>query len=147
MTGYSALQHFTVYEAGTYIFSGVYVTMGIGLPATIGAQVAQPDRKVVVLYGDSGFLMNSPHLVTAVKYSLPVVTIVMTDNALTSIEQEQARRFGASLGVKLVNADFAKFAKSLGVISFRVKDEMDFRPAVEKALTLDKPSLIEVVKS
>ncbi len=147
ITGYSALPNFTVYEAGTYIFSGISVAMGIALPAAIGAQVAHPNRKVVALCGDGGFLMNSPDLATAVKYNLPVVTIVMNDNALTSIERGQISRFGASVGVKLVNPDFVKFAESFGAIGLRVEDEVDFRPTVEKALTLDKPSVIEVVKS
>ncbi len=147
ITGYSALPNFTVYESGTYIFSGISVTMGIGLPAAIGAQVAHPNRKVVALCGDGGFLMNSPDLATAVKYNLPIVTIVMNDNKLTSIEGGQVNRFGATLGINLVNPDFVKFAESFGAIGLRVEDEVEFKPAIEKALTLDKPSVIEVVKS
>ena len=145
MTGYSVLHSFPVYDAGAYIFSGISVTMGIGLPAAIGAQVAHPDRKVVVLCGDGGFLMNSPDLATAVKYNLPVVTIVMNGNTLTSIAREQINRFGASLGVKLVNPDFVKFAESFRAIG--VEDKADFRATVEKTLASDKPSVIEVVKS
>ena len=147
ITGYSALSNFTVYESGTYIFSGISVTMGIWLPAAIGAQVAHPNRKVVALCGDGGFLMNSPDLATAVKYNLPIVTIVMNDNKLTSIEGGQVNRFGATLGINLVNPDFVKFAESFGAIGLRVEDEVEFKPAIEKALTLDKPSVIEVVKS
>jgi acetolactate synthase-1/2/3 large subunit len=146
MTGYAALHNFTVYEPGTYIFSGVYVAMGIGLPAAIGAQIAHPNRKVVALCGDGGFLMNSPDLATAVKYNLPIVTIVMNDNMLTSIERGQVNRFGASIGVKLVNPDFVKFAEAFGAVGLRVEDEADFRPTLEKALALDKPSVIEVIK-
>ena len=146
VTGYAALQDFTVYGPGMYIFSGISVAMGIGLPGAIGAQVAHPDRKVVALCGDGGFLMNSPELATAVKYNLPIVTIVMNDNTFSSIERTQVGRFGTSLGVDLVNPDFVKFAESFGAVGFCVEDEADFKPTVDKALTLDKPSLIEVIK-
>ena len=147
MTGYSALHNYTVYEPGTYIYSGIYVAMGIGLPAAIGAQVAYPHRKVVALCGDGGFLMNSPDLATAVKYELPIVTVVMNDNKLTSIERGQMNRFGASLGVELVNPDFVKFAEAFGAVGLRIETETDFRATLEKALSLEKPTVIEVVKS
>jgi acetolactate synthase-1/2/3 large subunit len=146
ITGYGALSHFPTYFAGSYIFSGISVAMGIGLTAAIGAQVAYPDRKVVALSGDGGFLMTSPDLATAVMYDLPVVTIVMNDNQYTSIERGQLRRFGKRIGVELVNPDFVQFAESFGAIGLHVEDMNDFRPTLEKALALDKPVVIEVKK-
>lgn len=146
ITGYGALPHFPTYSAGSFIFSGISVAMGIGLTAAIGAQVAYPDRKVVALSGDGGFLMTSPDLATAVMYDLPVVTLVMNDNQYTSIERGQLRRFGKRIGVELVNPDFVQFAESFGAIGLRVEDIDDFRPTLEKALALDKPVIIEVIK-
>ena len=146
ITGYGALSHFPTYSPGTYIFSGISVAMGIGLTGAIGAQVAYPDRKVVALCGDGGFLMTSPDLATAVMYNLPVVTLVMNDNQYTSIEGGQLRRFGKRIGVELVNPDFVQFAESFGAIGLRVEDPEDFRPTLEKALTLERPVLIEVMK-
>ncbi|MCE2401391.1 thiamine pyrophosphate-binding protein [Candidatus Poribacteria bacterium] len=146
ITGYGALSHFPTYFAGSYIFSGISVAMGIGLTAAIGAQVAYPDRKVVALSGDGGFLMTSPDLATAVMYDLPVVTLVMNDNQYTSIERGQLRRFGKRIGVELVNPDFVQFAESFGAVGLRVEDMDDFRPTLEKALALDKPVVIEVMK-
>ena len=146
ITGYGALQHFPCYHAGSYIFSGVSVAMGIGLTGAIGAQVAYPDRKVVALSGDGGFLMTCPDLATAVMYNLPVVTLVMNDNQYTSIERGQLRRFGKRIGVELVNPDFVQFAESFGAVGLRVEDPVDFKPTFEKALALDKPVLLEVVK-
>ncbi len=146
ITGYGALQHFPCYEPGSYIFSGVSVAMGIGLTGAIGAQVAYPERKVVALSGDGGFLMTSPDLATAVMYDLPVVTLVMNDNQYTSIERGQLRRFGKRIGVELVNPDFVQFAESFGAVGLRVEDPNDFRPTFEKALALDKPVLLEVPK-
>ncbi len=146
ITGYGALSHFPTYSAGSYIFSGISVAMGIGLTAAIGAQVAYPERKVVALCGDGGFLMTSPDLATAVMYDLPVVTLVMNDNQYTSIERGQLRRFGKRIGVELVNPDFVQFAESFGALGLRVEDPEDFRPTLEKALSLDKPVLVEVIK-
>ncbi len=146
ITGYGALSHFPTYSAGSYIFSGISVAMGIGLTAAIGAQVAYPDRKVVALSGDGGFLMTSPDLATAVMYDLPVVTLVMNDNQYTSIERGQLRRFGKRIGVELVNPDFVQFAESFGAVGLRVEDMNDFRPTLEKALALDKPVIVEVIK-
>ena len=146
ITGYGALSHFPTYFAGSYIFSGISVAMGIGLTAAIGAQVAYPDRKVVALSGDGGFLMTSPDLATAVMYDLPIVTLVMNDNQYTSIERGQLRRFGKRVGVELVNPDFVQFAESFGAVGLRVEDMDDFRPTLEKALALDKPVVVEVIK-
>ena len=146
ITGYGALSHFPTYSAGSYIFSGISVAMGIGLTGAIGAQVAYPDRKVVALSGDGGFLMTSPDLATAVMYDLPVVTLVMNDNQYTSIERGQLRRFGKRIGVELVNPDFVQFAESFGVVGLRVEDMDDFKPMLEKALALDKPVVVEVMK-
>jgi acetolactate synthase-1/2/3 large subunit len=146
ITGYGALQHFPCYHPGSYIFSGVSVAMGIGLTGAIGAQVAYPERKVVALSGDGGFLMSCPDLATAVMYNLPVVTLVMNDNQYTSIERGQLRRFGKRIGVELVNPDFVQFAESFGAIGLRVEDPNDFKPTFEKALAFDKPVLLEVVK-
>ena len=146
ITGYGALTHFPTYSAGSYIFSGISVAMGIGLTAAIGAQVAYPDRKVVALSGDGGFLMTSPDLATAVMYNLPIVTLVMNDNQYTSIERGQLRRFGKRIGVELVNPDFVQFAESFGAVGLRVEDMDDFRPTLEKALALDKPVIVEVIK-
>ena len=146
ITGYGALPHFPCYHPGTYIFSGVSVAMGIGLTGAIGAQVAYPERKVVALSGDGGFLMTCPDLATAVMYNLPVVTLVMNDNQYTSIERGQLRRFGKRIGVELVNPDFVQFAESFGAVGLRVEDPNDFKPMFEKALALDKPVLLEVVK-
>ena len=146
ITGYGALQHFPCYHPGSYIFSGVSVAMGIGLTGAIGAQVAYPERKVVALSGDGGFLMSCPDLATAVMYNLPVVTLVMNDNQYTSIERGQLRRFGKRIGVELANPDFVQFAESFGAVGLRVEDPNDFKPTFEKALAFDKPVLLEVVK-
>ena len=146
ITGYGALSHFPTYSAGSYIFSGISVAMGIGLTGAIGAQVAYPDRKVVALSGDGGFLMTSPDLATAVMYDLPIVTLVMNDNQYTSIERGQLRRFGKRIGIELVNPDFVQFAESFGAVGLRVEDMDDFKPMLEKALALDKPVVVEIIK-
>jgi acetolactate synthase-1/2/3 large subunit len=70
----------------------------------------------------------------------------MNDNQYTSIERGQLRRFGKRIGVELVNPDFVQFAESFRAAGLRVEDMNDFRPTLEKALTLDKPVVVEVIK-
>ena len=79
-------------------------------------------------------------------YELPIVMLVMNDNQYTSIERGQLRRFGKRIGVELVNPDFVQFAESFGAIGLRVEEPGDFRPGLEKALALDKPVVVEVMK-
>ena len=79
-------------------------------------------------------------------YDLPIVTLVINDNQYTSIERGQLRRFGKRIGVELVNPDFVQFAESFGAVGLRVEDIDDFKPMLEKALALDKPVVVEIIK-
>jgi acetolactate synthase-1/2/3 large subunit len=146
IAGYPARTHFKVHEPSNYLYSGILVAMGYGLPAAIGAKVAYPDRQVVAFCGDGGFILSSPEFATAMKYNLKIVVIVVNDNALGSIKGGQVRNLGGTIGVDLYNPDFVKYAESFGAYGFRVNDPNDFKPTVEKALTLDAPALVEVVR-
>jgi acetolactate synthase-1/2/3 large subunit len=120
--------------------------MGYGLPAAIGVKVAHSDRQVIAFCGDGGFMLSSPEFATAMKYNLKIVVIVVNDNALGSVKGGQVRTLGGTIGVDLYNPDFVKYAESFGAYGFRVNDPNDFKPTVEKALTLDGPALVEVVR-
>lgn len=143
--GYDALSHFEVYNASSFLHSPISNTLGYALPAAIGAKVAFPNRQVVAFCGDGGFMLNSPELATAMKYNLNVVAIVMNSNSFATIKDVHLRHFGRTLGVDLCNPDFIKFADSFGSFGFRVKDNEEFEPTVKKALTLDKPTVVEVL--
>ncbi len=145
IAGYPARTHFETYEPGNLLYSGILVAMGYGLPAAIGAKAAYPDRQVVAFCGDGGFILSSPEFATAMKHNLKIVVVVVNDNALGSIKGGQVRDLGGTIGVELYNPDFLKFAEAYGAYGFRVEDLDDFKPTIEEALTLDKPTLVEVV--
>jgi len=144
MTGYSMHRHYPVYTPGTFLYPGIYIAMGYGLPAAIGARIANPDRKVVSLSGDSGFMMTGMELSTVAQNDLPMVIIICNDNALTSIRWSQEHRFGATLGVDVRNPDFVKLSDAYGIEAERIVRKEDFYPALTKALEYDKPFLMEL---
>jgi acetolactate synthase-1/2/3 large subunit len=144
ITGYGMHRHFPTYLPGTFLYPGIYIALGYGLPAAIGAKIANPERKVVSLSGDSGFLMTGMELSTIAQNELPIVMIVCNDNALTSIRWSQENRFGKTLGVDVKNPDYLKYADSFGIAALRIEQRADFYPALVKALDDDKPILIEL---
>src|SRR2546427_13119278 len=99
--------------------------MGIGVPGGIAARIAEPDRRVVVVTGDGGFLMNVQELETARRLGTAFVTVVWVDGAYGSIEWKQEGRYGRSYGGGFGNPDFVALAQSFGVPAFaiRVADE------------------------
>ncbi len=144
IAGYPARRHFKVCDSKSFIYSSILIAIGCGFSQAIGAKVAHPDKQVVAFCGDGGFLLGSPEMATAMKHNINVVVIVMNDSALGSIRGGQMRLMGDTLGVELHNPDFVKFSESFGAYGFRVENLDDFAPTVEKALTLDKPVLVEV---
>jgi len=144
MTGYGMHRHFPTYLPGTFLYPGIYIALGYGLPAAIGAKIANPERKVVSLSGDSGFLMTGMELSTIVQNRLPIVMIVCNDNTLTSIRWSQENRFGKTLGVDVQNPDYIKYADSFGIEAMRIEQKADFCPSFVKALNDNRPILIEL---
>ena len=145
MPGYAITNEFPVYASRSFLYSSNFIAMGYGLPAAIGAQVAFPDRQVVSISGDGGFLMTCGELATAVKYDLPLVAVVASDNCLGSIKRMQVDRFpGRHVGVDLYNPDFVRLAESFGATGIRVDRREALRPALERALGMGGTVVIEV---
>jgi len=119
--------------------------MGYGLPAAIGVQVAQPGRRVVALAGDGCLMMQGEELSTAVLYRLPIVVIVVNNSAYGAIAASQTRAFGRTTGTSLAQVDLAAWAQALGATGLRVTQTTDFAPALERALTVGGPAVIELV--
>jgi len=143
--GYATHDEFPVIDPSNYLFPNISVALGYAFPAALGAKVAHPDRPVVCFTGDGGFMMGSAELSTAMKYGLNVVTIVVNDRALSGIKGSQQKYFqGRIIDVDLHNPDFVEFAKSFGACGRRVGDLSEFKSVFEEALSLDRPSLIEV---
>jgi acetolactate synthase I/II/III large subunit len=107
--------------------------------------VARPDKAVVALVGDGGFLYNAQELATAVRYNINVVTIVFNDNAYGNVLRAQLEEFdGHVLGTRLHNPDFVRLAEAYGVPGVRVEGATQLESALRHALATDRPAVIEV---
>jgi acetolactate synthase I/II/III large subunit len=143
--GFASWYGFPVYEPRTFITSGYQGTLGSGFPTALGAKVANPDRPVVAITGDGGFMFGVQELSTAVQFNIGVVTLVFNNNSYGNVRRDQRTRFdGRVVAADLVNPDFVKLAESFGVAASRVSSPDYFRPALEKALAHGGPYLIAI---
>ncbi|MDE2376398.1 thiamine pyrophosphate-dependent enzyme [Bradyrhizobium sp.] len=143
--GFASWYGFPVYEPRTFISSGYQGTLGSGFPSALGAKVANPDRPVVAITGDGGFMFGVQELSTAVQFNIGVVTLVFNNNAYGNVRRDQRERFdGRVVASDLVNPDFVKLAESFGVAASRVTSPDHFKAALEKALSHGGPYLISV---
>ena len=143
--GFASWYGFPVYEPRTFITSGYQGTLGAGFPTALGAKVAHPDRPVVAITGDGGFMFGVQELATAVQFNIGVVVLVFNNNAYGNVRRDQRQHFdGRVVASDLVNPDFVKLAESFGVATARVTSPEGFRPALEKALAHGGPYLIEI---
>ncbi|MGA2291051.1 thiamine pyrophosphate-dependent enzyme [Bradyrhizobium sp.] len=143
--GFASWYGFPIFKPRTFITSGYQGTLGSGFPTALGAKVAHPDRPVVAITGDGGFMFGVQELATAVQFNIGVVTLVFNNNAYGNVRRDQRERFdGRVVASDLVNPDFVKLAESFGVAASRVTSPATFRPALEKALAHGGPSLIAI---
>ncbi|MGY3453667.1 thiamine pyrophosphate-dependent enzyme [Bradyrhizobium sp. USDA 4353] len=143
--GFASWYGFPVYEPRTFITSGYQGTLGAGFPTALGAKVAHPDKPVVAITGDGGFMFAVQELATAVQYNIGVVTLVFNNNSYGNVRRDQRERFdGRIVASDLVNPDFVKLAESFGVAAARVTAPDQFKTALEKALAHGGPYLIDI---
>jgi acetolactate synthase-1/2/3 large subunit len=143
--GFASWYGFPIYQPRTFITSGYQGTLGSGFPTALGAKVANPDRPVVAITGDGGFMFGVQELATAVQYKIGVVTLIFNNNAYGNVRRDQRERFdGRVVASDLVNPDFVKLAESFGVGAARVTSPEGFRPALEKALADGGPYVIVI---
>jgi len=143
--GYMCHMHYRAYAPRTYLSTSYMGTLGFGFPAALGAKVACPDRPVVCVTGDGGFLFAATELATAVQYGINVVTVVFNDNAYGNSNRDQRERFhGREIGTVLRNPDFARFADSFGADGVSAKGPEDLGPVLQAAIANDRPTVIEV---
>jgi acetolactate synthase-1/2/3 large subunit len=135
---------YQAYEPNTVIISNGFAAMGISLPGAIAAKLVHPDRKVVALCGDGGFLMNSQELETAKRIGANVVVVVWRDDGYGLIDWKQRNEFGRPFAVDFGNPDFVDYARSFGIAGFRPASADDLYPTLMKALEVDGPALVEV---
>jgi acetolactate synthase-1/2/3 large subunit len=146
--GYIIMAQFPLAKPRTFLHPAGYVSMGYGLPAALAAKTAFPERVVVTLVGDGGFLMSGMELATAVQERLPVIVVLINDRALTLIKMIQQRKFESRfIGVDLCNPDFGLFARAFGVPHWRPENDTAFETALREAVATREPALIEVCVS
>lgn len=126
-------RHFGAYEPNTMLIDHALGSMGISLPAAIAAKLVYPDRRVVVVTGDGGFMMNNQELETAIRLNLDLIVIVFNDNALGMIEMKQMADGYGNIGVNFSNPNIADFARSFGAKGYRLDDPEQFTTILENA--------------
>lgn len=120
--------------------------MGYGMPAAIGAKLAFPEKRVVSLSGDGGFMMTAQELETAVRYEIPVISLVFNNDMYGTIRMHQEMHYPEKvMATDLGQVSFVDFAKSLGADGYFVETKEQFKEALTKALQENKPALIEII--
>ena len=127
-----------------FVMSGYLGTMGFGLPAALAAKLAYPQKTVVCITGDGGFSMAMADLVTAVKYDLPMVIVVLSNKQLAMIQVEQKAEGYPNFGTDLLNPDFATYAEACGGVGMRVSRPEEFPKILKQALGMNKLVVIDV---
>ena len=135
---------FPAHEPGTVLIANGLAGMGFALPTAIGAKLVHPDRKVVAVSGDGGFLMNSQELETAARLGTAVVNVIWENAQFGSIVWKQDKKFGRHFGVDFGNPDFVKLAEAFGIPAWRCSSADDFPRLLGDALAKDVPSVIVV---
>jgi acetolactate synthase-1/2/3 large subunit len=135
---------FPAHEPATVLIANGLAGMGFALPTAIAAKLVHPDRHVVSVSGDGGFLMNCQELETAMRLRTPVVNIVWENGEFGSIAWKQDKKFGRHFDVGFGNPDFVKLADAFGMPAWRCGSADEFGQRLNHALALDVPSLIVV---
>ncbi len=135
---------FLPYEPNTVLISNGFAAMGIALPGAIAAKLVDPERPVVAVCGDGGFLMNVQELETAVRFKTNPVFLIFNDGGYRLIDWKQQARFGRSFGVTFDNPDFVKLAQSFGAKGYRVEAARDLKRILAEAFRQSVPSVIDV---
>jgi len=143
--GYWSQSVYPVFKPRTFMNSSYFVTLGYAFPTALGAKIGNPDKPVVAICGDGGFLFSSGELATAVQYGINVITLVFVDNAYGSCLSYQRRDYeNRTLGTLLENPDFAALANSFGAKGVKLSHHDELKNALQSALLENSPVVIEI---
>lgn len=143
--GFYAWWGFPTYRPRTMIQPGYQGTLGYSFPTALGAKVGNPDKMVVCVVGDGGFMFNVQEMATAVLHKINLVTILFNDEAFGNVRRTQKEIYnGRIIGSELKNPDFMKLAESFGVPGLRADSPEELGSALREAFEADAPALIEV---
>ena len=142
--GFYARTHWQVTHPKTYIDSGYSFNLGYAFPTALGVKVARPDRPVVCVAGDGGFMFNASELSTAVKYGINLVSVIFRNDSYGNVARDLEEGFNGAYETDLHNPDFVKFAESFGAVGMRADDPLDLETMLPQALERNAPVVIDV---
>ncbi|MFT6094758.1 MAG: acetolactate synthase-1/2/3 large subunit [Pseudohongiellaceae bacterium] len=128
----------------TCIISNGFASMGIALPGAISAKMTFPEKTIMAINGDAGFMMNSQEIETALRYNIAMVIMIWNDSKYGLIKWHQDRKFGRDSHIDFKNPDFVKYAESFGAKGYRVKSADELLPTIRKAVADDTVVIIDV---
>ena len=140
----NAIRHLEMNGEQQFTTSGWFATMGNGVPGGIAAQLTYPEKQVFTFSGDGGFAMQMQDIITQVKYNLPIINVVFSNNAFGFIEAEQEDTEQQKFGVFLEGADFGKVGEALGADGFTITEYSQLEPAFTAAKASKRPVVIDV---
>jgi len=127
----------------TCVISNGFAAMGIAVPGAIAAKLAYPERKIVAVTGDAGFMMNSQEIETALRMKTPFVVLIWNDAEYGLITWHQLRHYGRPSHIEFKNPDFVKYAESFGAKGYRVERAEDLAPTLRQAFADNTVVLID----
>lgn len=136
-------RHYRTLNVGTFLVDNTLASMGAGLPSAMAAKLVYPERRVLAVCGDGGFMMNSQELETAVRLGLNVVVLILNDNAYGFIKWKQSTYNYPSFALDFGNPDFVRYAESYGAKGFHVVTTEELAPILEKAFAQAGPVIVE----
>ncbi|MDD3370158.1 MAG: acetolactate synthase large subunit [Lachnospiraceae bacterium] len=131
------------YEPNTCLISNGFATMGISVPGAIVAKLIYPQKRVLAVTGDGGFMMNSQELETAKRLGINIVVLIFHDSSYGLIKWKQDERYGDHCYVDFDNPDFVKYAESFGIGGYRINKAEELVPTLEEAFSKNEPAVID----
>ena len=142
--GYYSRPRWITDNPKSYIDSGYSGNLGFAFPTALGAKVGNPDKPVICVSGDGGFMYNSSEISTAVKYGINLVTVIYNDGHYGNVARDMDDDFGGTYETDFVNPDFVKLAEAYGAVGIRAEGPYDVKNVLPKALAMNKPVFIDV---
>jgi acetolactate synthase I/II/III large subunit len=137
-------RNYPAHKPNTVLLDNALATMGAGLPSAMAAKLVYPDRRVVAVCGDGGFMMNSQELETAVRLGLDLVILILRDDGYGMIKWKQAHMAFRDFGLDFGNPDFVAYARAYGAQGHRLQSTAEFKPVLEECFTRGGVHLIDV---
>ncbi len=131
-------------QPNTCIISNGFASMGIALPGALAAKLVHPEKRILAITGDAGFMMNSQEIETALRHNIAMVVMIWSDSEYGLIKWHQDRRFGRNGDISFTNPDFVKYAESFGAKGYRVEKAEDLIPTLERAFDDDTVVIVDV---